>query len=624
MCGVVGLFRRSGTDVVEGTLSRMTARVAHRGPDGQGVVFLDPARGAEPVPESSAWTVGLGHRRLSIIDLSEAGAQPMRRGELWISYNGEVFNYVEIRAELEARGHVFRSDSDTEVILAAWQQWGEAAFERLRGMWGLILVDRARRTAVLSRDRLGIKPLYWTRRGGLLAVVSEPKQALELPGRLVADDRAVLDYLATGWESAERSFFEGVQPVPAGTTIAVDLDTLELAEPESYWRPERVRPVLSQPWEAADELRRRLDDSVSIHLRSDVPVGCALSGGLDSSALAVTVDALSPPEASLHVFSATFAGHPMDEAPFVDVVARAIRAERHSTSPDVEDVRRDLDDFVYAHDEPVGSLSQYAAYAVARLTRGAGVPVTLNGQGGDEILSGYWQTYFAHLQGLGRRDPLALAVHAAGAAAPGGNRELFRQVPGMARRLLSRLRPGRVLPVRDLGLGVADGAARVTEVLGLDPQARRVYEVRRLTLPRLLKWDDRNFMAFSVEGRYPLLDHPLIELCLAFAPEVLYERGWSKMPLRRALADRLPREIAWRRTKWGFETPQDRWLLGGLRAPIDGMLLDPEAPVWRYVRAEDGQALARRVRADGARDREAMQALFRLWNVDRWLRVFAL
>ena len=231
--------------------------------------------------KDAAWRVALGHRRLSIIDLSEAGRQPMvYRDRFWITYNGEVYNYLELRRELEQLGHAFRSHCDTEVILAAYAQWGVDCFERFRGMWGLVLVDLERRCAVLSRDRMGIKPLYILRRGGLFAVASEIKQYIDLPhGRLSPEPAAVRRYLATGYEDAATTFFAEVLPVPAGHSQRLNLDTLELGLPQPYWFPERVEQTITRPEEAAERFRQTLRDSVRLHMRSDVPVGCATVRG---------------------------------------------------------------------------------------------------------------------------------------------------------------------------------------------------------------------------------------------------------------------------------------------------------------------------------------------------------
>ncbi len=612
MCGIVGLFRLAGTQVPEGALRAMTDIVAHRGPDGSGVqtLSLDP---------QAPWRVGLGHRRLSIIDLSDAGRQPMSyRDHLWITFNGEVYNYLELRDELEQLGHAFRSHSDTEVVLAAYDQWGTDCFRRFRGMWGLALVDLRRRVAVLSRDRLGIKPLYVARRGGLLAAVSEIKQLLELPGgALHADDAAVRRYLATGYEDSARTFFADVHPVAAGTSRTLNLDTLEFEPSEPYWFPQDVEATIGDPREAAERFRATLQDSVRLHMRSDVPVGCALSGGLDSSAVAGCVVALengAGPKGLLNTFSATFPGEAVDERPYIDQVLGHISAAPHFVTPSVESFLADFDDMTWKHDEPVGSLSQYAGYCVARLTREAGVPVTLNGQGGDEVLSGYWQCYFVHLRRLAQQFHFwQLGTQLGGSLLPGGNPELVRQVPWMLKRYRARRNAANN----------GNGGGPLQQVAQMTARDWRVYEIRELTLPRLLKWDDRNFMAFSVEGRYPFLDHTLIELCLAMRPGVLYDRGWTKEPLRRGMVGLLPDSILRRRSKIGFEPPQDRWLVGPL-APLVDSIVQGDSPAWEFTDKQAARDLARTVRQSDGKSREDHQALLRIVLLDRWLRLFKL
>jgi asparagine synthase (glutamine-hydrolysing) len=355
--------------------------------------------------------------------------------------------------------------------------------------------------------------------------------------------------------------------------------------------------------DAAERFAGALRLSVQQHLRSDVPVGCALSGGLDSTAVAALVRELDP-HGDLNTFTATFPGAAIDERRWVDDALEVVDARPHFVNPSGERFAAEADAFVYAHDEPVGSLSQYAGWCVARLTREARVPVTLNGQGGDEVLGGYWQSYFTYLRAAARHGRAwTLARHFLGSL-QGGNPELLRQVPVMLRRYRSR----------------RGSAATLEHVLSMSEQERRVFEIRELYLPRLLKWDDRNFMAFSVEGRYPFLDHALIELTLSFTPEVLYRRGWVKEPLRRGLAGVLPPSIARRRSKLGFETPQEEWLRGALRPPLE-RLSDGSSPLWRYTSKGPAQQLIRAALAPDA-SVEACQAAFRHFCADRWLQVF--
>ncbi len=624
MCGIAALFRLSRREISPEAIVRMTRAVAHRGPDGEGIAYFGPTEHglAEIDPRGSDWNVALGHRRLSILDLSDAGRQPMvYRDHLWLIYNGEVYNYVELRSELERAGHVFRSHTDSEVILAAYDQWGTACFERMRGMWGLVILDCRRQIAVLSRDRLGIKPLYVVESNGLIAVASELKQFLSVPGlTLQPDEKALRDYLQTGYESTGRTFFEHISPVPAGVWMSIDLANGKMSPPHEFWFPEQIEATIADSRLASEQLRDSLLESVRVHLRSDVPVGCALSGGVDSSSIAGCVGEITSRQQRLETFSVLFPGSPTDESGYVGVMVENVNCRPHSITPTPEQFLADLDRFVWINDEPVGALAQYAGYALARLTRETQVPVTLNGQGGDEVLGGYWQSYFLHLRRLLRSGRwLRLAGHFAGSIFPWGNPQLPLQAPAMLRRYRSRRgKPSRASTTSENNDSARDKLARM---MAMNDQQRRLFEIRELFLPRLLKWDDRNFMAFSVEGRYPLLDHKLIELSLTFRPEALYNSGWTKTPLRRAMEGLVPKSVLWRRTKFGFETPQNAWLRGPLRSRLEQWLAD-DPPVLQYVDREEARRVADDLwRRPGQAD-ESGQAMYRLLFADRWLRVF--
>ena len=618
VCGIVALFKRKDLALPLSLARAMSDRVVHRGPNGAGLVGLEGDTVIRSA-QSTAWQVALAHQRLSIIDLSPAAAQPMvYRDRYWLTYNGEVYNYPELRAELERLGHAFRTQSDSEVVLAGFAEWGPRCFERMRGMWGLVLVDAQNRTAVLCRDRLGIKPLYVYRSDGLVTVVSEIKQLLEVPGfHARRSEEAVREYLATGYEDQTHSFFSGVAPVPPGTYLAFSIGGEALPLPQPYWWPERVETSVYDAAQASKAFAAKLDECVRIHLRSDVPVGCALSGGLDSSAIAVIVHSQRGGNTDLHTFTSTCAGEPAEEREYVQAVLEGLRAAAHFVAPSANSFLDDLDDFVWYHDEPVGSLSMYAGYCVARTAHEANVPVILNGEGGDEILSGYWQSYFMYLRELGLRGNLpTLAAHLAGALLPDGNSSLLGQAPAMLRRYLARRR----------GFASLTGQpAAVSEVLlralATSGQARRVNEIRMMYLPRLLKWDDRNTMAFSIEGRYPLLDHELIELCLSFPPETLYHRGWTKWPLRRGLQKAIPEKVARRRSKFGFWVPQDLWLCGPLRAALT-QWLDSDRPLWDSVDRATVRKLAEETWQTSGRRSEPGQALVRCFMLDKWLEVF--
>ncbi|RJP74819.1 MAG: asparagine synthase (glutamine-hydrolyzing) [Desulfobacteraceae bacterium] len=624
MCGIAVILTDKNTHCPASDLVKMRDRIEHRGPDDRGMVLFDhnTCPMEEGCSDEKKWALGLAHRRLSIIDLSLAGHQPMSfQDRYWIVYNGEVYNYIELRSRLLNLGHVFSSSTDTEVILASYAEWGTECFSLFRGMWGMVIWDAAQKKLVLSRDRMGIKPLYIWKKPGMIAIGSEIKQFLHIRGfTAVCNPDAASEYLNTGYEDPDITFFSDVHPLPAGKFMTIDVDTLKQSQSMPFWYPERVKPVISDFQEAGDLFYQKLNESIQIHLRSDVPVGCALSGGLDSSSIAMIIN--QHMDKPFFTFTSTFPNDPCDERVYVDEVLRKIKAKPYFTTPDPKTFIGDLDHFLWIHDEPVGSISVYASFLISKLAREAGVPVTLNGQGGDEVFSGYWQTYFLHLWSLLRDKKIFHFVrHFAGAMLGDGNPDLWKQVPAMVRRFRSRRKaPGKILFESNLP-GTRKNV--LEKVMNLDSRSRRLYELRNLFLPRLLKWDDRNSMAFSVEGRYPFLDHELIELCLSFLPETLYSKGWTKQPLRSGLNNILPEKIIHRRSKFGFEVPQDKWLHGPLK-PVIGDWLKKDRPVWDYVNHTSIQKLADETWALRGKQDEPGQALFRVFAFDRWLEIFSI
>jgi asparagine synthase (glutamine-hydrolysing) len=625
VCGIIGILKLKNKSLPYSLLTRAQDAVIHRGPDDSGSILLKHSGSFWEIAKSEEynWQIGLAFRRLSILDLTPAGHQPMvYQDRYWIIYNGEVYNYIELRDKLKKLGHSFHSQSDTEVILAAYAEWGTDCFTHFRGMWGLVIFDSLQNVVILSRDRMGIKPLYLWEGDGMVAIASEIKQFMPLPGFISKLDLDVgSEFLNTGYEDPDRSFFIGVKPIPAGTWTRISLDTLKSSFPVPFWHPEKIRVSVFDKDEAGCLFVQKLLESVRLHLRSDVPVGCALSGGLDSSSIAVLIHQLqkeSPNE--LHTFTSSLPGTNVNEAEYADEIASLIDSTQHLNTPDPQTFLQDLDRFVWIHDEPVGSLSMYASYCLARLTRQHNIPVMLNGQGGDEILSGYWQTYFLFLrENFLKGKWLDVTRHYIGAILSHGNPELVRQTPVMLRRYLSRTRSN--FQICSQAKSEFSIHQTLNKILSLQGQERRVYEIRTMFLPRLLKWDDRNSMAFSVEGRYPFLDHELIELCLSFTPETLYRNGWTKWPIRVGLSDKLPDNILKRRTKFGFETPQNEWLCHSLRPTIETWLKQ-DRPINALVDHRDIRNLAQLTWNLMGKEGEVGQALFRLFIFDRWLERF--
>ena len=597
MCGIAGFWGPPD----EPLLRAMNACIVHRGPDGDGFL-TDPC-------------ASLGMRRLAIIDI-EGGDQPIGNedGRVQCVYNGEVYNYRELRSELEAAGHRFRTRSDTEVIVHAYEEWGPTCFSRLNGMWGVAILDRreASPRLVLARDHFGIKPLYYARSGDRLLWASEVKSLFQDRSLETAPSaQRVHDYLAAGFhDHRPETFFEGVRQLGAATYAVVD--AAGVAE-HRYWEP-----VLSESGSRdPEEFRALFERSVERRLVAEVPVGTCLSGGLDSSTIVCFMSELLQrhvPDAvsmgdHLKTFSAVFDGDPIDERRYIDVVLAATGAESHLVHPRADRFLEEVGEVVWHQEEPMVSTGPYAQWCVMRKAHEE-VTVLLDGQGGDELLAGYVPYQFVYLRQL-----LAERRYRRFAAEAWAARDVLW--PLLRRRLGER---GRRFPAARL---IRPGFAASVEP-PRDPRVRDNLKRRLLqdlttfSLPSLLRYEDRNSMAFSIESRVPYLDQELVEWILRLPSDAIIDGGWSRDILRRGLRGTLPDEIRLRRWKVGFTTPEFRWLRAE-RAWIQGLLRSPlfcSRPYW------DGLAVAAAFDAICEDRLEEHPFIWRTVNLEVWLRTF--
>jgi asparagine synthase (glutamine-hydrolysing) len=535
---------------------RMIALQRHRGPDGEGFY------------ESSG--VALGHCRLAIIDCSETGHQPMsdNEGRYWITYNGEIYNYLELAKDLAKLGHRFRGRSDTEVVLAAFKYWGRGCLERLRGMFAFAIWDEKDRSLFAARDRLGIKPFhYWIDGSSHLAFASELKALLSFPLRRSANVSLARAFLAWGLVDYEpaSTMIEDIQRLPPAHAM-----TWRSGEGIRLWRYWQV--TVSEELDVArarrpalvNEFRRRLEESISIHLRSDVPVGTCLSGGLDSSTIVCVVNGLLRGQGTWrlnkqHTFSACFEEPHLDERWYIDAVVSATECNPHYVFPRGERLATELETWLWHQEEPVSGLGVYAQYCVARSAREQGIKVLLDGQGADEQLAGYRKFILAYLRQLIRAGQYVRASweFLAFFCRPeilrtssfnDGRRYLFPTLPE-----LTPLWPDGVQPQRPDGLRIGNSLGRRLES-----------DITQYSLPALLRFEDRNMMAFGVESRVPFLDHVLVEWVASLPSTLRLSDGWTKRILREAFREILPDRIRTRRSKLGFVTPASAWLAGPL------------------------------------------------------------
>ena len=393
-----------------------------------------------------------------------------------------------------------------------------------------------------------------------------------------------------------------------------------------YWDIDNLVPVSGDQLDAAEQLRYLFEDAVKLRLRSDVPVGVCLSGGLDSSLIYSQIQLLTANPEKIHAFSASYYEKQFDESPFVELVAGGRDGQVHYTFPDACFFLEDLDAFIYQHDEPPGAISQYAAWAVMRLSREHEVPVLLNGQGGDELFSGYWPAYYLFLRNHLFQAPGMVASHLFQALLPGGNPELIREIPAHLRQYMVRKKQAnRQLLSTDLRISRASNRPNwAIQAQKVDPQKYRWEEISQIHLPRLLKWDDRNSMAFAIEGRYPFLDYRLVEFAMGLPVEMNFHAGWNKYVLRTCLGHLLPEPIQWRRTKVGFVTPQSVWLQTTLKQHLLSWAQQPSARLRQVIDCKKLKELAEKLLSSKSIHpmNENQHLLFRIFALDAWLNRF--
>jgi asparagine synthase (glutamine-hydrolysing) len=603
MCGIAALIAHSPKEL-GALIGAMTTVIRHRGPDDEGVVLFDaadlapsafggpdtpdgvyaskhrfsPARPLNNIQKQSSFAA-IGSRRLAIVDLSASGHQPMSdpEGRYWLTYNGEIYNHLELRAELESLGHRFISHADTEVLLHAYREWGEQSLQRFNGMFAFVLFDRVARRLFAARDRFGVKPLYyWTSPEGVVAFASEIKQFSVLPGwRAVLNGQRAYDFINWGlFDHTSETMFRGVEQLRGGEYVSAALDDLRHGVRPQRWYT--LAPAQVPGKTPAEAYRALLEDSVRLRLRADVPVGSCLSGGLDSSAIVCIANRelrAAGAEALQNTFSARSTDPRVDEGRFIDAVVKATAVRNFQISPPPASLFDALPDITWHQDEPFGSTSIYAQWHVFKLAARHGVKVMLDGQGADEQVAGYLHFYSARFSGLLRqlrfvqligemttvrrtlRLPLRqLLAYATSSLLP----ETLRQP---LRRLMAR--PSATAPA---WLDVSRlGAQPSDPFVSLGAKASSVRElsssqILRTSLPMLLHWEDRDSMAHSVEARVPFLDYRLVELALSLPDDAKMSDGVTKRVLRDAMQGVIPEAVRVRRDKIGFATAEENWL----------------------------------------------------------------
>lgn len=623
MCGIAGYY---GYGADEALLQQMNACIEHRGPDGSGIYLQEG--------------VGLAHRRLSIIDVAH-GQEPMYSadGKVVLVYNGEVYNYLELRAELEALGRTFATKSDTEVVLQSYEEWGDAAFDKFNGMFGLAIHDGNNNRLVLARDHFGIKPLYYATGGTaeaptlLFGSEIKPLLAANKFDRRV-DERILFRYLQFRIHDEESAtFFAGVQKLMPGEKLVVNtVDTAAGPAGTAVISPyTRLKEELAElakvetPYskEVIEEYRQRFTEGVRLRLQSEVPVGTALSGGLDSSAVVATINKLMQENAAAtdslgakqQTFSAVFPNSLNDEEKYADAVLARCEGNviSHKIRPQAAEFVEDLEDFVRTMEEPIISSGPYAQYQVMR-EASKHVTVLLDGQGADEMMAGYIPYYFAYLRQLKKN---------------GQNAKLAKELVSSSDILF------RLARFRIQGALTFKKASGITPLLKKDftsqyksetfsnipdnLKLRLIDDLFHKSLPAVLRYEDKNTMRFSLEGRVPFLDKEVVKFLFSLSDESIIKGGWNKRILRDATRELLPEMISNRRNKIGFTTPEAEWF-GLMKEKIYEIFLSSSfgaRPYW-----DQNAVLYAFEEYLSGKSAGSTMVFWRLINTELWLREF--
>jgi asparagine synthase (glutamine-hydrolysing) len=566
MCGIAGIIdiQRSADELLEAGSAMLTV-TGHRGPDHRGT-----------------WQSGhvfLGHNRLSILDLSAASHQPMTRGNLTISFNGEVYNYVELRQELQAAGYTFVTSGDTEVVLSAIAHWGYQAVERFIGMWAFAIWDDAHQTLFCSRDRFGIKPFHYAFRDGRLYLASEIKAVKTSPlFRGGFNEAQVARGLYLGWmHHWEETYFNDILALPASHNLEWKDGKLRIWQYAEVTRTENPTNTFE---EYTEQFRELFIDSIRITSRRDVPMGVCLSGGLDSTSIAAVL-ASSTSEHEVRAFTAYYTGTgDVDERPFIQhLLARYPQIKSNEISPTDNDVAQALDTIVALMDAPMPSSSYISQYFVMGLAAQNGVKVVLDGQGSDEMLGGYMHSLYRVIGGYIQQGRYIDAYNELRSHAARQGYSSSKKLNVLAKSILAASRSEQYLYETEfkhtypwmLRQGAGTFPLRLTNHEGSRLNAFLHNLLRVTLLPTLLHTEDINSMAFSIESRVPFLDHRLVDLSFSMPMEDKIYRGETKRVLRAAMRGIVPDQILDRRDKTGFITPGHiKWLRGELAYTLDG------------------------------------------------------
>lgn len=567
MCGIAAIVSDEYVD--KSYIKKMTDVIVHRGPDSEGQESLLDGR------------VLLGHRRLSILDLSMAGKQPMSymNGRYWITYNGEVYNYIELRKELEQHGYVFKSDTDTEVVMAAYDFWGKECLHRFNGMWAFVILDTLTKKIFVARDRFGVKPLYyWKSPTGFIAIASEIKQFMVLPAwQYKINGQRSYDYLKWGLtDHTNETLYANVYQLRPGHAMECSLERIDDSWPIYQWyKLSGRKKFLGDYGTAVDQFLNLFTDAVMLRLRSDVHVGACLSGGLDSSSIVCVINDILKKrnnECLQRTVSACSKTAKYDERKYIDNVLFCRNIKGYYIYPELEDLFKKVKKITWYQDEPFGSTSIYAQWCVFEMAKYNDLQVILDGQGADEQLAGYHGFFAPRFAGLLKSLKLIELLREIQACKHIHKYDmlfvlkgvLFELLPNTVYDFLCGYYNGNTAVPTWLDMKKIDAIAKNPYIVaGNKTTTIRNLSIAQLTssnLQMLLHWEDRNSMAHSIETRLPFLDYRLVEFVLGLPDDYKLSRGVTKKILRDSMKGIIPDAIRWRMDKMGFVTPEEVWV----------------------------------------------------------------
>lgn len=561
MCGIAGILAQNPELTDKARISKAIASLHHRGPEKE-AVYRNPGS-----------TVVLGHRRLCVLDLSDAAAQPMVYAERYhLVYNGEIYNYLEIKKTLIAEGCRFRSQSDSEVLLAAYARWGKDSLQKLDGAFAFAIWDEKEQTLFAARDRFGEKPFYFFQEKESFFFASEMKALWQLGVPKEVNSSMLYNFLTIGYTvnptDPFETFYTNIYKLPAAHSLTYNVSTGELFT-ERYWQTYvDVNHSISET-EAIDTFTQLFRDSIHKRLRSDVPIGTSLSGGLDSSSIVAFCAEESASQYTHHCFTASFPGFAKDETEQAAQVARRFGLHHHTTTIQAQEVPQLMQKVAARQEEPFLSASVLAQYKVFEEAKRQGITVMLDGQGADELLGGYhkyykwwWQELYRQKR-LGKSGELKAAQALGVKEAFGMQNKLAALLPEFSASLLQSRKTKQAFRHPDLDRDFAFSHKRklyYATPTTFDLNGALFYNTFVNGLEELLRLADRNSMAHSVEVRLPFLQHELVEFLFTLPPHFKIHQGWTKWLLRKAVEHKLPKEVVWRKDKTGYEPPQKVWM----------------------------------------------------------------